>query len=458
MRRRANIPALSRRQLLRGGLALGGGLAAFQAFRPTLLRAARADQTLEDRYFIFCYFNGGWDTLMCLDPRDPALFRDDLKKQTRIQLGWEYLAAEYQELVTTSVEGMVFGPAIGGLARHADKLCVVRGMSMYTLTHEVGRRRFLTGHAPAGLQDTGSSLSTVLAGYLGANEPMPQLSVLVESYNADQPSFATAIRVTSVDDLVRALSPAPDAVESSSQAALDGLLDQLRGCPTALSTFAQQSDEFRLAAQDLVAQGLHERFAFDAESAEMEALRGLYGIDPYELDSPAAQCASAVTAITSGISRCVSIVVADDLDSHGPEWSSSHATRLQDGFDLVAAMIDDLESREYGTTGESWLDRTTIVGFSEFGRSPLLNSSGGRDHYLHNAAFLAGGGVRGGTVVGASSDVGMAPTPTDLETGLPSEAGETVRPEHLFRALLEGVGIAEDVVDYGVEPLRAVLT
>lgn len=446
--------ALTRRRLLGGGAALLGGLA---AFRPTarLLPVARAQEALEDRYFIFCYFSGGWDLLMSLDPRDPALFREDLKKQTRIQPGFEYLEPAYQDLVSTSVDAMTFGPAIGGLARHADRLAVVRGMSMDTLTHEVGRRRFLTGHPPAGLQASGSSLATVLASYLGAEQPMPQLSVLVESYNAEQPSYATAIRVTSVDDLVRALSPSPDALSGASQEGLDALIAQLRDCPSAQSTFHQRADEFRLAAQQLVAQGLHERFAFDAETEEMEALRDLYGIDPYALDSAAAQCASAITAITSGISRCVSIVAADDLDSHGPEWSSSHAPRLEEGFNLVAAMIDDLESREYGTTGESWLDRTTIVGFSEFGRSPLLNSSGGRDHYLHNACFLAGGGIRGGQVIGASSDVGMAPTPTDLQTGAPIDEGETVLPEHVFRALLHDVGITEDVVDYGVEPLMA---
>ena len=105
--------------------------------------------------------------------------------------------------------------------------------------------------------------------------------------------------------------------------------------------------------------------------------------------------------------------------------------------------------------GGSWLERTTVVGFSEFGRSPLLNSSGGRDHYLHNAAVLAGGGIRGGRVIGASSDVGMAPTPTDLRTGMPSDSGETIRPEHLFRAILSDLGISDDIADYGVDPLTA---
>lgn len=442
---------------MRGGMATLGGLAAFRGGPLLLPTRAYADSLqTNDRYFIFCYFDGGWDLLMSLDPRDPAVFRDDLKKTTRIQTGWEQLSSSYQGMVETSIDGMVFGPAIGDLARHADKLCVVRGMSMDTLTHEVGRRRFLTGHAPVGLQAKGSSLATVLASALGSSQPIPQLSVLVESYNTDQPSYASAIRVSSVEDLVRALQPGAHGIEPDLMALTDKLMAGLQDCGPYQSGFYQDALAFRQAAHVLVEQGLDDRFDFGAASDEMSALRDMYGIDPNDMTSAAAQCASAVVAITSGISRCVSIVPATDLDSHGPEWSSYHPSRLEAGFNLVAAMIDDLASREYHNTGESWLDRTTIVGFSEFGRSPLLNSSGGRDHYLHNACFLAGGGVRGGQVIGATSDVGMAPTATDLQSGLPSLEGVTIRPEHVFRALLQGAGVIEDIVEYGVEPLEAI--
>ena len=45
----------------------------------------------------------------------------------------------------------------------AQKICVVRGMSMETLTHEAGRRRFITGKPPSGLLARGSSGATWLA-------------------------------------------------------------------------------------------------------------------------------------------------------------------------------------------------------------------------------------------------------------------------------------------------------
>ena len=435
----------SRRQLL-SSLAFGG--AACFAGLPGLVRAAEAT----DRYFIFCYFNGGWDLLLSLDPRDPDVFRSDLKKTTRIEPGYELLSSSYQENVETSVEGMTFGPAIGGLADHAERLCVVRGMSMDTLTHEVGRRRFITGQPPAGLQAKGSSIATVLASRLGSGEAIPQLSVRVESYNDGFPGFSTAIRVNSVEDLLRALRPSPLALTSTEQAALDVLLASAEDCPDiSKSELRSSALGYREASKDLVKLGLGD--LFDFTSPEAADLRDLYGISTYELDAAPAQAATAVTAITSGISRCVSIEAASGLDSHGPEWTS-HPGSLKKGFDVVAAMLTDLASRDYGG-GESWLDRTTVVCFSEFGRTPLLNSSGGRDHYLHNACVLAGGGVAGGRVIGASSDTGMAPLETDLDSGERSDAGEIVRPEHLFRGLLHGVGVEEDIADLDAKPLLA---
>ena len=129
-------PPLSRRALLQGGLGLGA-LAAFGA--PGIRALGASDAIQSDQYFLFCYFQGGWDLLLSLDPRDPAIFRNDTKKLTGIQTGFDLLPGS-ASLVRTSVDDMVFGPYIGALADHADKLVVVRGMSMDTLTHEVGLR------------------------------------------------------------------------------------------------------------------------------------------------------------------------------------------------------------------------------------------------------------------------------------------------------------------------------
>jgi uncharacterized protein (DUF1501 family) len=127
------------------------------------------------------------------------------------------------------------------------------------------------------------------------------------------------------------------------------------------------------------------------------------------------------------------------------------------GFNVIARMIEDLKSREYRQSGTSWFDHTTIVGFSEFSRTSRINGGGGRDHALTNACVVAGGPIAGGQIIGRSSDVGLAPFPTNLTTGLPDEGGEIIHPEHIHRALLQDAGIVQDVMDVRVNPLTAIL-
>ena len=67
-------PRLDRRSLLQSVLVAGGSLSFFGGFS-SLARLARAD-TLQDRYYVFCYFSGGWDILLGLDPRDPQQFNN----------------------------------------------------------------------------------------------------------------------------------------------------------------------------------------------------------------------------------------------------------------------------------------------------------------------------------------------------------------------------------------------
>jgi hypothetical protein len=449
---------LTRRGFLLGGLA-GAGAAAFGGLGP-LVRLARAGGA-GDRYWVFCYFAGGWDALLGLDPRDPTQFGPDNLAATQIQPGYELL--DDPGHITApfwAADGMYVGPYLGRLADHADKLAIVRGMSMETLTHEAGRRRFITGKPPSGLQARGSSTATWLAGFTGSNEPIPNLSVRVESYNVDLPEWASAVRVNDLDDLIRALEPGRIDLGQLPDRQVDQLLVDAALCPTAqASPLLVQAEEARQAAKALVEDGLAQRFDFQADTDEMAAVRDRYGIaatGAAALRTPAARAATAVQALTQGISRVASVEVAGGLDTHYDEWATDQGPNQEAGYNLVAAMVEDLQSREYGSTGDSWLDHTTIVGFSEFTRGSMINARGGRDHSLTGACFAIGAGIRAG-VIGRSSDVALAPYPTNLATGLPDEGGEVIKPEHILRALMVDAGIEDDVADLRVEPLQALL-
>jgi uncharacterized protein (DUF1501 family) len=82
----------------------------------------------------------------------------------------------------------------------------------------------------------------------------------------------------------------------------------------------------------------------------------------------------------------------------------SHYVGLGAMFDLAySALIEDLQQR-------GLLERTLVVATGEFGRTPYLNRDGGRDHWAGVwTALLAGGGVRGGQVIGSSDILGGEP-------------------------------------------------
>ena len=447
----------TRRSLLGGlcGSALLGGLGLRRA--GALANALTNDA---DRYFVFCYFGGGWDALLGLDPRDPDVFRPELRGDTLIERNYDALIEDgiADQPLSSSVPGMNFGPYIGSLIDWAPQMALVRGMSMDTLSHSAGRRRFITGKQPAGLQARGSAGATHLAAWLGENEPVPNLVSGVESYNVDQPVYASGLEVADVDDLLDILAPGRRALPPEVMARIGVVLDEFGDCETTkASRMLTEALEQRLAARRLVDAGLDALFDFRSNDPDMVALRQQYGFASNQLNTPRARAAMASTALTAGISRTVSIQVAGQLDTHD-NWARDHGPILREGFDVVSTLAADLASRPYGDQGESWLDRTVIVGFSEFTRTPLMNVRGGRDHALMNSCFLIGGGVQGGRIIGASSDVGMAPQSVNLQTGAVDPAGEIIRPEHIYRALLGHVGVTDDVADLRVDPLTALFS
>ena len=150
---------LSRRQLLGGSVLLGAGSAAFGGLAP-MMRLARAGTPdgPSDRYYIFCYFAGGWDILISLDPRNPREFTEANVSETMIFPAYHLMDNEgHKDRPFWATPNMYIGPYMGDLAQHASKFSIVRGMSMETLSHQAGMRRFLTGKAPSGLLARGSS-------------------------------------------------------------------------------------------------------------------------------------------------------------------------------------------------------------------------------------------------------------------------------------------------------------
>lgn len=86
----------------------------------------------------------------------------------------------------------------------------------------------------------------------------------------------------------------------------------------------------------------------------------------------------------------------DSWDTHTRNFPILREVNLPEFDKVYSALLEDLDAR-------GLLDETLIVVMSEMGRTPRLNPNGGRDHWTHCfSTWLAGGGVRGGTIVGES--------------------------------------------------------
>ena len=445
---------LSRRNLLKM-VSVGTALPSLSLL-PTLLSAETRGMR-QDQYFVFAYFSGGWDNMLALDPKDPEIYTPDSVSTTGIQPAYQQITGlnEADFLIPTNLESMTFGPFIGDLQYFADRIAVLRGMTMESVAHQVARRHALTGRRPAGTSVRGSSVATILAYLLGENEPIPNLVAGTESFNINEPLWATGLPTANINDLYSALSPSPSALRPSQRDALTEFFEKQR-------SRVSHSRESALYENHSIAHALTEQGLadfFDLDSPDLAIAKDQFQVGNGSSSDNGAMALLAAQALTMGISRCVTIKMAGSLDTHqGLAWRNEQGPRQQSGFNAIASLAQFLENTPFGDiAGDNWLNHTTIVCFSEFGRGAKLNGNGGRDHNPINSMLLLGGLVRGGQVIGQTSEIGMLAQPVNLHSGAVDPGGELLGNNHIARTLLHGAGAEDDIGDFRADPILALL-
>ncbi len=453
------MPRTSRRTFLEIAGLLGGGV----LLRHSILGEAQAAAT-DPKFLLLVYFSGGWDQLLALDPRDATQtqykFVAGKAPTTGIYPAYTEMAAgdPAVDAVMTATGGagkqvaggLSFGPAVPSvMTAHANDLCIVRGMSMDTLTHEVGRRYLLTGKFPRGLAANGSSLNTVVAGQTMSTLDLPNLAINVESYNDGFPAFASPTRVGSANDVRTVLNPQTQGpvLLTGSEASLVNFERNSDSCDahgydaTGLVTAFRASRDQARKMTNSAASSLFQ-FANPAPNPDIAALYGAFNINPAtELNSSKAKAALAGQAITNGISQVVAVTLADNLDDHFDE-SGAQSQSLSEGFDALGRLISFLKSKMVPGTTKTFWECTSLMTFSEFSRTPMLNARDGRDHHLTGSCLLGGPGLKGGTVFGASSEIGMGAQKFNFTSGAVDQAnGSSVRPSDVHATLLKSMGL-----------------
>jgi len=426
---------ISRREWLRVG-----GLSVLGLSLPDLLRAAErpAKQPHGTTFgraknVIFLWLQGGPPQHETFDPKPdaPAEIRGPFKP------------------IATNVPGIRFCELLPRTARLADKLAIVRSLATNDDNHDVSGYWILTGY-PYGrgsarqIKPTDWPYFGSIVKMLKPSERLPALTSvwlpdLMRLNDNVRPAGQTAGFLGKLweperfvgdpaapDYHIEGLSLAGELTPIRLNRRLD-LRNQLERHFGAIERGGNLDAWDRQAQQayDLVTSG-KARAAFDMRQ-EPPKVRERYGLHSWGQSVLLAR-----RLIEAGV-RLVHVNwtrESGDSAVDNPMWDThaQNADRLQDvlcpQFDITfAALMDDLHER-------GLLSETLVVVIGEFGRTPRINKLGGRDHWGHVfSCALAGAGISGGQVLGASDKNGAYP------------ASDPIRPHDLTATLFHLLGI-----------------
>jgi hypothetical protein len=326
--------------------------------------------------------------------------------------------------IDTNVPGVQVSEHLPKLAKVMDKIAVIRSITTNEGAHERGTHYMLTGFTPLpgfAVPGYGAVVSkfrgarTALPPYIAIPNPLEyggSAGFLGAALNPFSPSGDPASSSFSVRDLDLPGGVSIDRAEQrrTLREAIDNSFKKLE----AGSDKIRATGEFYNRAYSLLS-SQDARAAFDLKK-ESDTLRDAYGRNRF------GQSALLARRLVEGGVRFVTVSVGG-WDTHFNGFRALGENILPNYDRTVAALVTDLHER-------GMLKNTMVISMGEFGRTPVINREGGRDHYARVfSMMMAGGGIKGGQVIGASDARGM------------EVAARPVRPEDVAATIYQQLGI-----------------
>ncbi|MDX1944142.1 MAG: DUF1501 domain-containing protein [Pirellulaceae bacterium] len=413
----------ARRDFLRLGLT---GLFGSSLSLPNLLRAeaSHPERAVKDRgvSVIYVFLKGGLSTIDTWDmkPNAPAEFRGEF------------------DPAPTNVPGIQICDLLPKLAGQMDKASLLRGFWHKNSDHGPADHYMLTGYFPAAgfnpnltPNNQRPSLGSIVSRKLGPQgaarraAAVPAYVTLPQTPNSSGPAYlgatcaplAVEADPAAPDFAVPDMAPPPSLPADRLAARRDLLrrVDQLQqSAEIEANSRAKTVDVFRQRAFDLMLSPAAKQ-AFNIH-AESDKLRDAYG-----RNTLGQSCLMARRLVEAGV-RCVT-VEHSNWDTHDGNFRGLKDQLLPQLDPALGTLLSDLAER-------SLLEKTLVVVTGEFGRTPRINKNAGRDHWGPSFTVLvAGGGVKGGRVIGSSDE--RAERPASVPHG----------PEDLFATMAHLLGI-----------------
>ncbi len=337
----------------------------------------------------------------------------------------------YKE-ITTAVPGIKISEHLPKMAKHADRMAIIRSMKTKEADHGRATYQMRTGHIPGGpvqfptlgsllakeLEQPGAELPSFVSiapyrffspaaygpGFLG-----PQYAPLVVGENQQslipiqgrQTNYEESLKVGDID-----LPAGVDKERADARVALLGEMQKdFLEKRSSISALSHRSAYQR--AVTLMHSTATRAFNLDEEKKE---LRDRYGRHLFGQGCLLARrlVERGVPFVEVSLASVANLTLGWDTHINNFEAVKQLSAVLDPAW---STLMDDLRAR-------GLLDSTLIVWMGEFGRTPKINGQQGRDHWANSwTTVLAGGGIKGGQVIGKTSPDGMAVTerPTSTE-------------------------------------------
>lgn len=393
-----NSGLANRREFLQVGFAGGIGLSLPELLKVEAKAQAKFYESKEGvaKSLIHIYLPGGMAHQESWDPKP-------------------YAPSEYRgpyKAINTNVDGLQFSENFKHLAKVADKMTVIRSMTHGEAAHERGTHNMFTGYKPSPAIDF-PSFGSVISHEFGSRKNLPPYICIPNTPN----EFAGTGYLSSMygpfsvgsdpADLknfkVRDLT-LPNGVDGPRferrRTLLEAVDSHFRNMEQADQIDAM--DSFYDKAYSLIGSA-EARNAFDL-SKEDDKIKERYG-----KNTAGMRMLLSRRLVESGV-RLVTMTYGS-WDHH--DKIKDNISRQQPSFDkALATLLTDLDER-------GLLDSTLVMVSSEFGRTPKINKTDGRDHWPRVfSTMLAGGGIKRGFVYGSSDSLASEPdtNPVDVES------------------------------------------
>ena len=415
---------VSRRDFLRIGSLGAAGLALPQLFASRVHAAAPAGSFGRAKRCLLLFLTGG----------PPQVDLWDMKPDAPVEIRGEL------QPIATNVPGIQVSELLPNLARQADKYCIVRSLTHHDTVHTSAGYSILTGfdHLLAN-----AKTATDIRPTPDDHPHLGSLLALARPSADGTPVFVSlpeVIKDAAVNEfpgqgggfLGRGLDPLrietsadkkgfrlPDIAlpgditpaRLADRHALQGAFNQGLELASLRAAAVDLDANYARALDLLRSPGVQQAFQLDAEPA---ALRAAYGEHLFGQG-----CLLGRRLVEAGVAL-VTVYWHYEGPDDSPVWDTHENNfphlrkRLVPPADAaIAALLQDLSSR-------GLLEETLVAVLGEFGRSPKVNSKGGRDHWPHaQSILLAGAGIPAGSIYGSTDPQGGYPatnpvTPRDL--------------------------------------------